>query len=138
MCNKNTFRIFKPNYEHSHGSNEFPNQCLVQIGQRVRDLKSEIQKERLLLYIFKGIFSLPLMRYDQVTTVQVYQILFLTIWSDRRCPWNLPMLPPGYPWVSLKNVRPFGPAVWPAIGNIYRNVLFYYIDDLGIKKDFYY
>ena len=31
---------------------------------------------------------------------------------------------PGYPWVLLKN---FSTAVWPAIGNIYTNVLFYYI-----------
>ena len=27
----------------------------------------------------------------------------------------------------LKNVSPFGPAVWPTRGNIYMNVLFYYI-----------
>ena len=28
------------------------------------------------------------------------------------------MLPPGYPWVSLKNVSQFGPAsTWPAIAN---------------------
>ena len=39
-----------------------------------------------------------------------------------------PMLPPGYPRVPSKNVSPFGPAVWPVIGNIYTNVLFYYID----------
>ena len=30
-------------------------------------------------------------------------------------------------WVSTKNFSPFGPAVWPARGNIL-NVLFYYID----------
>ena len=30
----------------------------------------------------------------------------------------------------LKNVSAFGPAVWPAIGYIYRNVLFNYIDIL--------
>ena len=36
------------------------------------------------------------------------------------------MLPPGYPWVYLKN---FSPAVWPAIENIYTNVLFYYKED---------
>jgi len=40
------------------------------------------------------------------------------------------MLFRGYPWVPSQNVSPFGPAVWPAIGNIYGNVLFYYIDDL--------
>ena len=38
------------------------------------------------------------------------------------------MSPPGHPWVSTKNFRPIGPAVWPAIGNIYTNVLFYYLD----------
>ena len=26
---------------------------------------------------------------------------------------------PGHPWVPIKNFSPFGPAVWPAIGNIY-------------------
>ena len=35
------------------------------------------------------------------------------------CPW---------PMSAQKNVSPFDPAVWPAIGNIYTNVLFYYID----------
>ena len=35
---------------------------------------------------------------------------------------------PGHPWVSAKNVSPIGPAVCPAIRNIYMNVLFYYID----------
>ena len=29
------------------------------------------------------------------------------------------MIPPGSPWVPLTNVSPFGPAVWPAIANIY-------------------
>ena len=38
------------------------------------------------------------------------------------------MLPPGYPWVPSKKFSPFGPAVWPAKGNIQTNVLFYYID----------
>ena len=37
------------------------------------------------------------------------------------------MSPPGHPWVSTKNFSPIGPAVWPTIGNIYTNVLFYYI-----------
>ena len=32
--------------------------------------------------------------------------------------------------MSKKNFSPIGPAVWPAIGNIYTNVLFYYIDIL--------
>ena len=41
----------------------------------------------------------------------------------------LPILPQGYPWVSL-NINPFGPAVWPAIRNIYMNVLFYNINKL--------
>ena len=27
------------------------------------------------------------------------------------------------------NISPFGPALWPARGNIYMNVLFYYIED---------
>ena len=30
--------------------------------------------------------------------------------------------------MSTKNFNPSGPAVWPAIGNIYTNVLFYFID----------
>ena len=39
----------------------------------------------------------------------------------------------GYSRVPSKNVSPFGPAVWQAIGNIYiyTNVLFYYIDDFN-------
>ena len=37
---------------------------------------------------------------------------------------------PGYSKVLSKNVSPFGPDFWPAIGNIYTNVLFYYIDIL--------
>ena len=36
------------------------------------------------------------------------------------------ILLPIYPLVTTKNVSPFGPAVWPAIGNIYMTVLFYY------------
>ena len=35
-----------------------------------------------------------------------------TSWRARRCPWE-------------KNVSPIGPAVWPAIRNIYINVLLY-------------
>ena len=42
----------------------------------------------------------------------------------------LPLLPPGYPCVHSKNVSSFGPAVWPAIGNINMNVLLYCIDYL--------
>ena len=45
------------------------------------------------------------------------------------------MSSPDYPLVSTKKFNPFDPAVWPAIytslagyGNIYTNVLFYYID----------
>ena len=30
--------------------------------------------------------------------------------------------------MSIKNFSPFGPAVLPAIGNIYMHILFYYID----------
>ena len=33
---------------------------------------------------------------------------------------------PRAPMGALKNVSPFGPAVWPAIGKIYTNVLFLY------------
>jgi len=36
---------------------------------------------------------------------------------------------PRHPWVSTKNFSPIGPAVWPAIRNIYTNVSFYYIDN---------
>ena len=32
------------------------------------------------------------------------------------------MLLPGQPWVPWKIVCPFGPAVWPAIANIYTNI----------------
>ena len=50
------------------------------------------------------------------------------------------MLPPGYPWVPSKKFSPFGPAVWPARGNIKvsqqtyefsgdTNVLFYNLDN---------
>ena len=35
------------------------------------------------------------------------------------------MLPQGYPWASSKEISPFGPAVWQALGNIYSNVMFY-------------
>jgi len=35
---------------------------------------------------------------------------------------------PRHPWVPSKSFSPFCPAIWPAIGNIYTNVLFYYID----------
>ena len=31
--------------------------------------------------------------------------------------------------MSTKNVSLIGRAVWPAIGNIYTNVLFYYLDE---------
>ena len=52
------------------------------------------------------------------------------------------MLPPGYPWVPSKKSSPFGPAVMSAIGNIYMNVLFYYIaivayTDMEISEVFY-
>ena len=36
----------------------------------------------------------------------------------------LAFVTPGAPMGSLKKFSPFGPAVWPAIGNIYTNVLF--------------
>ena len=39
-----------------------------------------------------------------------------------------------HPWVSTKNFSPIGPVVWPAIGNIYTNVLFNYIDLLWSNK----
>ena len=40
------------------------------------------------------------------------------------------MLLPVHPWVPSKKVSLFGPAVWPAIGNINMNVLLYCIDYL--------
>ena len=69
-------------------------------------------------------------------------ILFCTNWRARRCPWNLQKKGEkkfknlfwslcyvrGTP-VFPKKFSPFGPAVWPATGNIYTNVLFYYIED---------
>ena len=36
---------------------------------------------------------------------------------------------PGIPLGSLKKFSPFGPVVWPALGNKYTNVIFYYIED---------
>jgi len=45
--------------------------------------------------------------------------------------YNLAYVTPGKPLGSLKNFRPFGPAVWREIGNIYANyanALFHYID----------
>ena len=39
-------------------------------------------------------------------------------------------------WVPSKSFSPFGPAVWPAIHNIYTNVLFYYIDDMNDATKF--
>ena len=45
------------------------------------------------------------------------------------------MSPPGHPWVSTKNFSPINLAVWPAIGNIYTNVLFYYIDNECIQRE---
>ena len=36
---------------------------------------------------------------------------------------------PGVALAPSKNVSSFGPAVYPAIGNIYTNVLFYSIDN---------
>jgi len=52
------------------------------------------------------------------------------------------MLLPGYPWVPSKKSSPFGPAVMSSIGNIYMNVLFYYIaivayTDMEISEVFY-
>jgi len=32
------------------------------------------------------------------------------------------MLPPECPWVSSKHFSQFGPDVWPAIANIYKNI----------------
>ena len=42
------------------------------------------------------------------------------------------MIPPGYSWIPSKNISPFALAVWPAIGNMYTNVLFYYIEEDNI------
>jgi len=38
------------------------------------------------------------------------------------------MLTPGYPGVSTKKISPFGPAVWPAIVNMYTSVLLTFTD----------
>ena len=35
------------------------------------------------------------------------------------------MSTPSHPCVSTKKISPFGPAVWPARGNIHTNVLFF-------------
>ena len=34
--------------------------------------------------------------------------------------------------INNKKISPFGPAVWLARGNIYKNVLFYYMDYMYI------
>ena len=47
------------------------------------------------------------------------------------------MLPPGYQWVPSKNFSPFGPAVCLAIGNIYTNVFFYYMDTLLFLEQYW-
>ena len=37
--------------------------------------------------------------------------------------------------MSTKNVSPFGPAVWPAVDNIFINVLFYCLEeDINIQE----
>ena len=74
-----------------------------------------------------------------------YSPNFLTTSSrTRRCPWKFKKkfwktqvlelfsqcYPPGKLWVPSTNFRPLGPAVWPAIGNISTNDLFYYIDHI--------
>ena len=43
------------------------------------------------------------------------------------------MSPSDDPWVSTKNVIPFGLAVLPAIGNVYTNVFFYIIEDYVVQ-----
>ena len=40
-------------------------------------------------------------------------------------------------WKFLAYVSPFGPAVWPTRGNIYTNVLFYYIDETLIFQFYF-
>ena len=42
-------------------------------------------------------------------------------------------LTPRLPMSVHKKISPFGPAVWPARGNIYMNVLFYYIDKFTLN-----
>ena len=79
---------------------------------------------------------------EEITYPYFYEI-YITSWRARRCPWKKIILkkkisnfflvynpppPSRHPWVSTKNFSPIGPAVWPAIGNIYTIVLFYYID----------
>ena len=87
-----------------------------------------------------------------VHELYVNQNKLLTIWSAQHCPWNFletnfekkfhlknnlklffpkfwrhffPRIfyPLGYSKVPSKNVNPFGPAVWPAIADIYTNKL---------------
>ena len=36
---------------------------------------------------------------------------------------------PRPPMSNHNNFSPFGPAVWPALGNTYMNVVFYHIDE---------
>ena len=71
---------------------------------------------------------------DQILRYISYNALYYyTSWRARCCPWNFFLkfellqlkTPPGHPWMSTKKFSPFGPAVWPAIGDIYTNVLFY-------------
>ena len=40
-----------------------------------------------------------------------------------------PMLLPGYPWVPSKKFSPLGPAVWPALADIYMSKELYCIED---------
>ena len=63
-----------------------------------------------------------------------------TSWRNRRCPeikiiskklLKIDLFLTCHPQATQecpKNVNPFGQAVWPVIGNMYTNVLFYYID----------
>ena len=79
---------------------------------------------------------------DQVHKYIVSILTRTNNWRTRLCPmkkmiiWNLKKIGKksvffclchsGLPMSVHKNFSPFGPAVWPAIGNIYTNVLFFY------------
>ena len=74
-------------------------------------------------------------KYKKLKLLQIFK----TSWRARRCPWKKK---------CGKKLKPFSPAVWPAIGNtyIYTNVLIYnidisyvvwlfYLDDVEDKQD---
>ena len=74
----------------------------------------------------RGGWSSPITKQTEVTT------LFYTSWRARRCPWRKKNWNKNIKWKQkypkTSVFSPFGLAVWPAIGDIYTNVLFYCID----------